>query len=153
METQRFVRAEMDLMKRFAAFISELLYIKDDLQKRLDLIDDGENRIEKLLDDSAKLVKDLLETAPENQKKQFRNSINDYKIELVPKLTPGSSNVLLTKEQAKALVDLAQERCKSCVDGPDEALKCPVYRILEVTALPDSYESILCPYSLAEWAD
>ena len=153
METQRFVRAEMDIMKRFAAFISELLYVKDDMQNRLEMVDNGKDRLEKLLDDSASLVKDLLETAPDNQKRQFRNSISDYKIELVPKLKPDSSNILFTKEQAKTLVDFAQERCKMCVDSAEEAKNCPVYKVLEITALPDRYDSMLCPYSLATWAD
>lgn len=153
METQRFVRAEMDIMKRFAAFISELLYVKDDMQNRLEMVDNGKDRLEKLLDDSASLVKDLLETAPDNQKRQFRNSISDYKIELVPKLKPDSSNILFTKEQAKMLVDFAQERCKMCVDSAEEAKNCPVYKVLEITALPDRYDSMLCPYSLATWAD
>ena len=152
MET-RFVRAEMDIMRRFAAFISELLYVKDDLQRRLEMVENGKQRLDTIIDDSAKLVKDLLDTASYNQKKQFANSINDYKIDLTPKLKPGSTSVLMTRDQAKALVNLAQEKCKTCVDTPEEAKKCPVFKVLEVTALPDTYDSMLCPYSRAEWAD
>ncbi len=152
MET-RFVRAEMDVMKRFAAFISELLYIKDDLQKRLDMVEDGKQRLDSIIDDTAKLVKDLLNTTVDNQRKHFANCLSDYRIDLTPKLKPGSTNLLMTRAQAKALVDLAQEKCKTCVDTPEEAEKCPVFKVLEITALPDNYDSMLCPYSRAEWAD
>ena len=152
MET-RYVRAEMDVLRRFAAFLSELLFVRDDLNKKLDIVQDGHQRLEQLIQDSGNLVKDLLELTSENQRSQFRNSLGDYKIELVPKLTPNSTNILMTKEQVKALVDLAQEKCKSCVESPEDAKKCPVYRILETTALPDKFDSMLCPYSIAEWAD
>ena len=142
----------MEMMKRLAAFLSELLFLKDDM-KRLNDIEDGNNRLEKIIDETARLTKDLLNTAPDNQRKQFSRSISDYKIELVPRLTPNSQNILMTKTQAKALVDLAQEKCKSCVESSESAKKCPIYKMMEITALPDRYDTMLCPFSLAEWAD
>lgn len=152
MET-RYVRNEMDLMKRMAAFISELLYAQEDLQKKLNIVENGNDRLTKILDETSELVKDLVNIMPDNQKRQFRNALKDYSIQLVPKLTPGSPNVLITKEQAKALVELAQERCANCVEMPYEAEKCPVYQVLNTVALPDSYDINICPYSIAEWAD
>lgn len=150
---KRFVNKEFTLLKRATAFISDLLYMKDDLAPRLQLVEDGPQRMNKVLDDISGLVKDVLATGPESQKKQLSNTIKDYKIELVPKLAPGSSNVLMTKEQAKKLIDIAQEKCKSCVEGSEDAKRCALYQVLEITALTDSYDSLLCPYSRATWAD
>ena len=150
---KRFVNKEFTLLKRLTAFMSDLLYAKDDLAPRLQLVENGQQRMDKILDDVSSLIKDVLATGPESQKKQLSNTIKDYKVELMPKLAPGSSNVLMTKEQAKRLIDIAQEKCKSCVENSEEAKRCALYQILEITALTDSYDSLLCPYSRATWAD
>lgn len=140
-------------MKRLTAFISDLLYAKEDLTERLQLVSDGQQRLDNILDDVSSLVKELIDTGPNNQKNQLRNTIKDMKVELVPKFSPGPSNIVMTKEQAKRLIEIAQEKCKTCVEDPDSAQKCPIYQILETTALLDSYNSLICPYSKAEWAD
>ena len=150
---KRFVNKEFSLLKRLAAFISDLLYAQEDLDSRLALIPDGRQRMNKVLDDTSKFVQDILATGPDAQKRQLSNTIKDYKVELMPKLAPGSPNIVMTKEQAKQLVDIAQEKCKSCVEDPAKAQKCALYQVLSITALPDTYDSLLCPYSRATWAD
>lgn len=150
---KRFVNKEFSLLKRLTAFISDLLYAKDDLQKRLELIPDGNKRMDKVLDDVSELIKDLLSTGPDNQKKTLLNTVSDYKLEFVPRLSPGSSNIVITKAQAKKLIDIAQEKCTNCVEDYKKAQSCALYQLLEVTALPDSYDTMLCPYSQAEWKD
>ena len=150
---KRFVNKEFSLLKRLTAFISDLLYTKDDMQSRLALIPDGKQRMDALLDDASALVKDILATGPESQKKQLYNTMKDYKIELMPKLSYGSSNIVLSKEQVKQLIDVAQEKCKHCIEDPESAQKCALYKFLVITALPDSYNTLLCPYSQAKWAD
>lgn len=150
---KRFVNKEFSLLKRLTAFISDLLYAKDDLQSRLELIPDGPQRMNVLLDDASVLVKDILATGPENQKKHLYNTIKDYKVELMPKVSYGSSNIVMSKDQTKRLIDIAQEKCRTCVEDPDSAKKCALYQVLEITALPDTYETLLCPYSQAKWAD
>lgn len=150
---KRFVNKEFSLLKRLTAFISDLLYAKEDLWERLELVPDGQKRMDSLLNSVSDLIKDLIATGPENQKRQLGNTIKDYKIELMPKLSKGSTNILMTKTQAKQLIELAQEKCKTCVEDPRSAQKCALYQLLEVTVLPDSYDSLLCPYSKATWAD
>ena len=150
---KRFVNKEFSVLKRLTAFISELLYMKDDLQSRLELVPDGQKRMDRLLDDASQLAKDVIATGPETQKRQLYNTIKDFKVELTPKLTPGSANVLISKEQAMRLIDIAQEKCKTCVEDPASAKQCSLYKFLEITVLPDSYDSLLCPYSQAKWAD
>lgn len=149
----RFVNKEFSLLKRLAGFISDLLYAKEDLQDRLKLIDNGPERLDKLLDDISELVRELLSTGPESQRRQLHNTIKDYRLEFVPALSPGTKNILMSKTQAKQLIDLAREKCRICVEDPESARKCALYQLLEVTALPDSYETLLCPYSESTWAD
>ena len=150
---ERFVDIEFSVLKRLAAFISDLLYAKDDLNKRLLMIENGQERLNKLIDDTAVLVKELIATGTENQKRQLYNTIKDYKVEMIPKLANGSSNIVMTKIQAKQLIELAQEKCKNCVENSKSAQSCALYQFLEVTAVPDSYDSLLCPFSQATWAD
>lgn len=150
---KRFVNTEFTLLKRLAAFISDLLYAKEDLENRLALIPDGQNRMDNILDSVSDLLKDILSTGPENQKKQLYNVMKDYKVELMPRLSSGSKNIIMTKSQAKQLIDVAQEKCKSCVEDCNSAKKCALYQLLEITAIPDSYDTLLCPYSRAVWRD
>ncbi len=150
---ERLVRNEMNTLKRFAASFSEFLFVKDDLANRLKTIQNGERRLDEIIEKTNSLFTDILKTVPENQRKQLINTLSDYRFELIPKLHPGSTNVIMTKDQAKELVDLAQEKCKTCIEYSDNAQNCSVYKMLEKTALPDHYDTIICPYSLAEWAD
>jgi hypothetical protein len=150
---KRFVNKEFSALKRLTAFISDLLYAKEDLNERLDEIADGQKRIDEALDLTTQIVKDILATGPESQKKQLYNTIKDYKIELIPLLSSGSSNIIMSKTHVKNLIDIAKEKCSTCVENPQNAKRCALYKILEVTALPDSYETLLCPYSTATWAE
>lgn len=150
---QRFVNKEFTMLKRLTAFISELLYMKEDLDERMQIIPDGQKRLDNVLSEVSDLVKELIETGPDSQKKQLYNFIKDSRVELIPKLSPGSTNILMSKAQAKQLVDIAQEKCKSCVEDPRSAKNCVLYKVLEVTALPDTYNTLLCPYSRAKWED
>jgi len=150
---ERLVRNEMNTLKRFAAAFSEFLFAKDELTNRLKTIQDGEQRLDEIIEKTDSLFAEILETAPENQIKQLKNTLSDYRFELIPKLHPGSTNIIMTKDQAKELVNLAQEKCKTCIEYANDAQNCSIYKLLEKTALPDHYDTIICPYSLAEWAD
>lgn len=147
----RFVNKEFSLLKRLTAFISDLLYAKEDLSARLDMIPDGQKRLDKAIDDVSEIVKELISTGPISQKRQLNSTIKDYKVELVPKFTPSPANIIMTKEQAKQLIDIAQEKCKTCIESPKAARSCALYKVLEITALTDTYDSLLCPYSTATW--
>ena len=88
---------------------------------------------------------------PDNQQRQFRNATHDYKIELVARMKPNSQNVLLTKEQTKNLVDLAQEKCDGCVESGEEVEKCELFKLLETLTPLETYDTFICPYALARW--
>lgn len=152
MET-RLVNVESNAIKRYGAFFSELLYMKKELSRRLDMVENGKDRLEELIQKTSSLFEDMLETVPENQKRNIRNTFMDYKVSLVPVLSQASTNVIMTKDNAKTIVDYAQEKCKSCVEDDVTCRTCGLYKALEGTVIPDMYETNLCPYSLAEWAD
>lgn len=148
----RFVRKEMTLLRWLFAFLSELFYFKDDMQPRLEMIQDGSQRIDKLIEDVSSLLKEIIATGTQTQKDQLTRALQDYKVELVPKCTPTSTKVVLSPETAKNLVDFAQERCKACVEDNVSCRQCNLYKLLEGVVTPDSYDTLLCPYAIIEWA-
>lgn len=150
---KRLVNAEFLQVKRFASFLSELNYMKDELTSHWKLVENGEDRIQKCIDESLQLFDDLLDTIPENQIKALRNAIDDYRVAFVPKAQPSDQSVVISKEHIKALVDLAQDQCKFCVKTPEEAEHCPVFQQSVAVVPPSSYDSLICPYSQAEWLE
>lgn len=150
---KRFANSEWSKILAYAAYVSELAYIRDEMQPRLEMVENGPARLEEVLETAGSLLRDLLETAPPAQRKKLRTTFHDYKIQLIPMLHPGSTNVLMTKEQAKTLVDLAQEKCKTCVEDAEKAVDCPVFKVMETTAPLNRYDSMVCPYALASWSD
>lgn len=152
MET-RFVRNEMTLLRWLSAFLSELFYFKDDMQRRLNMIQDGPKRVDGLIDETTALLKDILDTGTETQRKQLGRALQDYKVELVPKYTPTSTKVVLSPETAKNLIDFAQEKCKACVEDNVSCRRCELYNLLEGVVTPDTYDTLLCPYAIIKWAD
>lgn len=150
---KRLVNSEFNQVKRFASFISELSYMQDELKSRWALVEDGENRIKDCVDNALKLFEELLDTVPQNQVKSIQNAINDYRVTFVPKISPNNQNVVFSRETAKALIDMAQAECKLCVKTPEEAESCPVFNFSVGVCPPDTYDSLICPYSQAEWAD
>lgn len=150
---KRLVNSEFNQVKRFATFISELNYLKEELASHWKMVKDGENRIQKLTDESLQLFDELLDTIPKNQIKSPRNAMTDYKVVFAPILSPESKNVVLNKEDAKALIDLAQAECKYCVKTPEEAEDCPIFKLTNGIVPPNTYDSLICVYSTAEWKD
>jgi hypothetical protein len=78
--------------------------------------------------------------------------MKDFDMRLLPKLTPGSTNVIMTKEEGMELMDIARWRCHSCAEDGESCRSCRLYKILESTTPMDSYgDGLMCPYALAEW--
>lgn len=150
---KRLVNSEFLELKRFASFVSELNFLYEELKTHWEMIDNGEERVKKCIDDSLQLFDELLETVPQNQVKSLKNAIEDYRVAFVPKTAPLNQRIVMDKEQIKDLVDLAQEQCKFCIKSSEEAESCPVFQHCVGVVPPTSYESITCPYSLAEWME
>lgn len=150
---KRLVSSEFNAVKRLAAVISELHYSLEDLKTHWEMIDNGQERIKKSVNELLQLFDEILDTIPQKQLKSLRNAMDDYKIALVPQMKAESKSVLFDKDQAKELVDLAHEKCKTCVNSPEEAEKCALFHLSTAIVPPDRYDSLLCPYSSAEWGD
>lgn len=151
---KRLVRSEMVMVRRLAAFLSDLLHWSDDMQSRLDLVDGGKDTFNRILKDTTDLFNDVIKTVPNAQRASILNSMSDFKVTLQPVLTPESQSVLMTKKDARSLYDMAQERCKGCVNGTKEAEKCPVYHLMLANVPLENYgNDLICPYSIAEWEE
>lgn len=125
-----------------------------DLSERLDMIPNGRERMIQAAAYVDVLLNDLRVTVPENQRIGIHNTAMDYEVRLTPKLTPAETNVVMTKEEFRSLVDFAREHCANCVEDDEECTDCELYKVLTSVLPLDGYDdSNLCPYNLARWGN
>ena len=149
----RLNRAEFEAVRCLLGAVNYAAHAKDDLEKRL-AIAGAQQRMLDAVSELRNVADDVIGTVPVGQCRQLKNTMTDMDLRMVPKLTPMSRNVILEKENAKALIDIAMERCHGCVEGPEEGRKCALYQVLESFLPLDSYDNgMLCPYSMSEWKD
>lgn len=152
-ECIRLNRGEYEAVRCLLGAVNYVAHANDDLQKRL-MIFGGQQRMIDALQDLRDIADDVIGTVPSGQCRQLKNTMMDMDMRMVPKLTPMSTNVILEKDTAKALIDIAMERCHGCVEGPEDGRKCALYKVLEGFLPLDSYDNgMLCPYSVSEWKD
>ena len=153
-DCERLKRTEMIGMRMLLAHLSSAAYFQEDLKDRLECIPDGNRRLRLAIGGLRAVCDDLIGTITRAQAKQIYGTMKDYDLRLVPKLTPGTVNIILTKEQGKDLMDLARERCTGCVEDGESCRECRLYKILESTTPLDDYgDGLICPYSLAVWKE
>ena len=152
-QCERLTRNEMAAIRMVLILASEMSYAKDDLAKRLDIVPDGKSRMDNVLEETLSLFKDLLGTVSDKQRKTLKNSAMDYEIRLVPKMSPESSSIAVSKTDLTNLIDCAKERCKYCTLDGNDARRCELYKILETIIPLDDYSmDIACPYAFTEWS-
>ncbi len=150
----RLNRGEYEAVRCLLGAVNYAAHANDDLQKRLMIIPGGQQRMADALQDLRDIADDVIGTVPVGQCRQIRNTMTDMEIRMTPKLAPMSRNVVLEKDVAKALIDIAMERCHGCVEGPEDGRKCALYKVLESFLPLESYDNgMLCPYSVSEWKD
>jgi hypothetical protein len=150
----RLNRAEFEAVRCLLGAVSYTAHANDDLQKRLECIPYGRQRMSMVLGGLKAIADDLVGTVPRGQCKQMRNTMNDMEMRMVPKLSRMSQNVILEKDNAKALIDTAMEKCRGCVEDEKSCRNCGLYKVLESFLPLDDYENgMLCPYSMSEWKD
>ena len=151
---ERLRRPEYEAVRCLLGAISYAAHARDDLKDRVDTVTNGRARMEVLVDGLKSFVDELLANVPDGQCRQLRNTMKDMEMRMIPKLTPMSQNVLMEKDNAKALIDRAMERCHGCVEDEVSCLDCGLYKVLESMLPLDSYDNgMLCPYALSEWKD
>lgn len=154
MAEERLRRAEKEAMMYIMNTTSQLAYAKDDLKGRLGMIPDGAERLQTVLDGISSLLDDLLYTIPVNQCVSLKNATSDYQVRVVPKAMPMTESIVITKANAKVLIDSAQEgKCVSCVLDGNECRKCELEQAFECVTPLAEYGGNLCPYNLAIWEE
>ena len=87
-ELNRLNRHEMNSLLWLFATLNSCKHSEDDLSWRLDLIPEGKQRFQLVLEQLRSILNDLIETIPRKQCKQFENILNDMELRFVPKFTP-----------------------------------------------------------------
>lgn len=153
-DCERLNRFEMQSVRMLLSALSVAAGAQKELAQRLECVPYGRQRMRMAVGSLRSVVNDLIGTVSRKQCKQIQGTMNDFEMRLLPKLTPGSTNIIMTKEQGKALMDCARWQCNDCVKDGEEARKCKLYQLLESTTPMDEYgDGLLCPYALAEWRD
>lgn len=153
-ECDRLNRSEFEAVRCLLGAVSYTAHANEDLQERMGTIPYAKQRMAMILGGLRAIADDVIGTVPRGQCKQLRNTMQDMEMRMVPKMMSMSQNVILEKDIAKGLVDAAMEKCHGCVEGPEEGMKCPIYKVLESFLPLESYENgMLCPYSMSEWKE
>lgn len=150
----RMTRTEKMAMLSMAHAATVLDEIRGEMPERLDMVEDGKARLARLSESVDALLHDLRLTVPEEQRRHLQNTAMDYECRLVPKATPGSTNVIMEKEEFRDLVDWARTKCRDCAESDEECERCGLYRLLtSVLPLDEYHGGMLCPYNLGEWGN
>lgn len=149
----RLTRNELQSMQWMLNAVSSICYAEEDLDKRLESIPAGKQRMHMLVGMARSIYYALRGTVPMRQRRQIQHAAEDLEVRMVPKMTPQKVTVTLDKETAKELVDAAQVKCIDCLKENDESNDCKLCQILSTVVPLNSYDSFYCPYSTANWED
>lgn len=153
-QCERLKRSEMTAVRMLLAGLSTAGYAKDDLVDRLKCVPDGNRRLRMALGGLKAVCDDLIGTISKSQCRQIYGTMKDFEMRLLPKLTPGSTNIIMTKEEGKELLECARWKCSGCVEDGKSCRKCRLYQLLEATTPMEDYgDELICPYSLAQWEE
>ena len=148
----RLRRTEKMAMLHLMYSVTILEDLLMDISERLDMVENGKSRMEVVAKQADELLNEIRKTVPENQRIGIQNIADDYEIRLVPKATPGETNVIMAKEEFRKLVDCAKVKCMECTLDDDECEQCGLFQLLTSILPLDDYHSMnLCGYNLGKW--
>ena len=151
-QCERLRRTELLAVRLMLAALSCMASAEEDLHDRLGQVPDGHERIHALVVQFRELCDDIACTINRNQCRHIYNTMKDFEMRLVPKLTPMTTNLIMDKETGKALIDCARWKCHDCAEDATSCRKCTLYKLLEATTPLDDYDDgLICPYVLREW--
>lgn len=151
MEEKRLTRYERTAL---VMLICAETIVKDavkDLHRRMEAKDGWDENAETACGCLKSMVNSVLGTLNEDQMMHLKKTAYDYEIRLKPKLSPMDTNMVLDKETLKTLIDAAQEQCTACVMDAEECRECKLQRILSMLCPMPHWDTVSCPYALAEW--
>ena len=151
-DAERLRRNEKMAMVHLMYAVTILDDLQTDLADRLGMIEDGQNLMADLSRGADRILDQLRVTIPENQRIGLENTSKDYIIRLTPASTPSETNVIMTKDEYRNLVDCARAKCSDCIMDDSECEGCELFQLLTSILPIDDYHSMsLCPYNLGEW--
>ena len=132
--------------------VSAMMDSRDELKDRVSKIDGGPEMMDTMVTVSEKLLTEIRQTIPTDQRHNINNVSKDMEMRMVPKATPSKTTVLVQKEEFRTLVDAAQEKCRECTETNEDSRKCKLCQLLMVILPMDSYDiGFLCPYNARDW--
>lgn len=148
-DCERMTRSEFMGVRALLGAVHYVATAEGDLKKRLDCLPSGKQRMAMLRGAVQALAEDLTGTMTRAQALQMARTMADMEMQMVPKLTPGSRNVIMRVEQIKTLVQCAKEKCNLCTAMDQDARRCELYKVLEAIVPLDDYgNGMTCPYYL-----
>ena len=150
----RLTRSEKMSMLVLAYADTILDELRTDMADRLKMVEGGAETLQEAAEKVDWLLNELRLTVPMNQRMHLQNTAADYDVRMTPKLTPGSTNVIMEKEEFRGLVECAREKCKVCTLDDEECEGCELFRLLtSVLPMDDYHNGMLCAYNLAGWGN
>ena len=132
--------------------VSAMMDSHEELKDRVSRIEGGPEMMDEMVTVSEKLLTEIRRTIPTDQRHNINNVSKDMEMRMVPKSTPRKTTVLVQKEEFRALVDAAQEKCRECTETNDDSRKCKLFQLLTVILPMDRYDiGFLCPYNARDW--
>lgn len=151
-DCERMTRHEFQAVQSLLGAVIYIANASEDLQKRLECIPAGKQRMAMAKGAVAAIANDLIGTMTVAQCKQMQNVMKDMDMRMVPKMSPSCKNVIMTADHAKTLIDSAKAKCDLCTASGTEIRACPLYKTLEAVVPLENYgDGLICPYVLAEW--
>jgi hypothetical protein len=128
--------------------------MQTEMRSRFEMIPQGTERLLWVSDETDKLLNELRETVPIEQRLNLQNTAQEYEVRLTPKATPSKTNVVMRKEEFREIVDFARTKCIDCMESDTDCEKCKLFKLLTVLLpLDDYHNGMLCPYNMGEWAN
>lgn len=152
-DAKLMTRSEKRAMPYLMSAVGVLEEVHNDLRKRLEDVENGNERMDAFRAEGMKLLEEIRVTIPEEQRWTLANMALDMEMRLMPKQTPSSRCSVVPNEDLRTLIDAAQAKCAGCADDSEECKKCKLFRLLVKLIPLERYDSYLCPYNLAAWED
>ena len=147
-DSERLNRSEYSTLFSMLTAVNFAAKVKKGLSKRLQSVPHGAERLNMALGGLKAVCDDIVGTVPSKQAQQMQNTFSDNVWQLVPKLSPGSHNVVMDADIADELIAAAKEKCTECVLNDEDCRTCQLYQVLTAIAPLEEYGSgMLCPYS------
>lgn len=147
-DCKRACAGEMAHLKLMLAYENSVTYASKGLQDRLKTIPHGVARMRMAIAGLKSVLIDIQGTMPVNQIDHLTRTMTDCAIQMVPRMTPKSTNVVISAEDLAKLINEGRAQCVDCVEDANECRSCHMYQLMEKIMPLDKWSNGFgCPYS------